>query len=64
MTKKLLEKLFAAAKAHGEESEPDHEVGDLQGVLFSCWERLTAKQRREIYEEHEELVSEWHGERR
>lgn len=59
MAKGLLETLLAAAKVHGEQSEPDHEVGDLQGVIASCWERLTSVQQREVYEEHGQLVSEW-----
>jgi hypothetical protein len=56
-----LEKLFAAAKAHGEASEPDHEVGDLQAVLVSCWARMTEAQRREVWGEHAEIVAEWLG---
>lgn len=59
MTSSLLEELLAAAKAHGDESEPDHEVGDLQGLLASCWERLTPEQQREVYGEHQELIAEW-----
>jgi hypothetical protein len=31
----------------------------MQGVLHSCWERLTADQRWAVYEAHEALVSEW-----
>ena len=60
-TDDLLEKLLATARAHGEESDPDHEVGDLQAVLASCWRRLTEAQRREVYDEHAELVREWLG---
>lgn len=55
----MLEKLLAAAKTHGEQSEPDHEVGDLQALLASCWERLTPAAQQEIYEEHGEMVAEW-----
>jgi len=40
-----IEKLIAAAKAHGENSHgenphPEHEVGDLQDLLRLCWERI------------------------
>lgn len=49
-------RLFEAAKAHGEESDPDHEVGDLQGIVFSCWARLTPAQHREVYAEQAELL--------
>ena len=54
-----LERIFAAAKAHGEASEPDHEVGDLQAVLVSCWARMTQEQRREVWAEHLENVTAW-----
>ena len=57
-----LERMFAAAEAHGHASEPDHEVGDLQAVLESCWRRLTPEQRSEVYLEHEDLITEWLGE--
>lgn len=55
----LLAKLLAAAEAHGQQSEPEHEVGDLQVLLRSCWERLTPAQQRAVYQEHAELVSAW-----
>ena len=61
MTTDLLEDLLATAKGHGEASNPDHEVGDLQAVLGSCWRRLTEAQRREVHDEHAELVREWLG---
>lgn len=32
-----VETLIDAARAHGEESEPDHEAGDLQDFLRSAW---------------------------
>jgi hypothetical protein len=63
MTIELLEKLLVAAKAHGEESDAEHEVGDLQAVLASCWSRLTEAQRREVCDEHGELLEEWLGAR-
>lgn len=58
-----LQTLFAAAQAHGENSDdPEHEVGDLQGYLWSAWSRLTREQQLEVYEEHKEIVAEWlHG---
>jgi hypothetical protein len=59
----LLDRLLAAAAAHGHESDPDHEVGDLQAILRSCWERLTAEQQRAVYEEHDSLVAEWPAQR-
>ena len=29
--------LLDCARLHGENSEPDHEVGDLQDLLVACW---------------------------
>jgi hypothetical protein len=55
----LLNRLLAAAAAHGTESDSDHEVGDLQAILFSCWQRLTIEQQRDVYREHESIVQEW-----
>lgn len=46
-----LEALLSAAEEHGEEGEPEHEVGDLQDLARACWERLDAKARREIYDQ-------------
>lgn len=58
-TSKMLLRLFAAAKAHGEESESDHEIGDLQGILYSCWARLSHDARREVFASHAELISDY-----
>lgn len=41
----VLEALLSIAKQHGEDSEPDHEVGDLQDLLRPMWKLLTAEQR-------------------
>lgn len=43
-----LERLIEAARRHGEDSEPDHEVGDLQDILRAAWEQLTPDQRRRV----------------
>lgn len=40
-----LDRILAAAKAHGEDDDPDHEVGDLQEVLRAAWSRMTPEQR-------------------
>lgn len=37
--------LIEAAQHHGEDSDPDHEVGDLQDHLRAMWSILTAEQR-------------------
>ncbi|MDN7577379.1 hypothetical protein QZM25_32720 [Burkholderia contaminans] len=38
-----------AAKEHGENSEPNHEVGDLQDYLRDMWKLLTSKQREAYF---------------
>lgn len=50
-----LEELFASARQHGEESDPEHEVGDLQQLVGLCWERLSPAQREEAAREFEAL---------
>src|SRR5579859_3996349 len=47
MPSKLLdvEYYIAAAKRHGDNSEGDHEVGDLQEYLREMWELLSPAQR-------------------
>jgi hypothetical protein len=37
-----------AAFVHGEESEGDHEVGDLQDLLRAAWALMTEEQRIEF----------------
>ena len=37
-----------AAQQHGEDSEPDHEVGDLQDFLRAMWAVLSVEQRRQF----------------
>lgn len=40
-----IETLIAASLQHGQDSEPDHEVGDLQAYLRAGWGLLTTDQR-------------------
>lgn len=40
-----IEDLLACAQAHGEDDDPDHEVGDLQDLLRACWAVMTPEQR-------------------
>lgn len=54
-----MERLIDAARAHGEQSDPDHEVGDLQGILRDCWAVMTPEQRKEVYDLHEDNVADW-----
>jgi hypothetical protein len=39
-----IDHLLAVAKQHGEDSEPDHEVGDLQAFLRAAWARMNEQQ--------------------
>lgn len=43
--------LFRAAEQHGQDSEPDHEVGDLQDIIVCLYERLSLEQRKEVAED-------------
>jgi len=43
-----LERILDAARRHGEQSEPDHEAGDLQEVLRTVWPHVPLPVRREI----------------
>lgn len=46
---KILEILFKAADDHGEDTgEPDHSVGDLQGMLREAWSILTTNQKARL----------------
>lgn len=40
-----VELYLEAARQHGIESEPDHEIGDLQGLLRAIWEVTSIEQR-------------------
>lgn len=48
---KRLQTLLAAARQHGEDSEPEHEVGDLQQMLSWAWGMLTEENRSKLYDE-------------
>ncbi|MEJ8837632.1 hypothetical protein [Ramlibacter sp. AN1133] len=41
----VVESLIEVAQRHGEDSDPDHEVGDLQDFLRATWEVLAPGQR-------------------
>lgn len=44
----FMERYIEAAQRHGEVSEPDHEVGDLQDMCRALWEILTPEQRAAV----------------
>lgn len=53
-TTNLLDKLFAAADAHGEDSgEPDHTIGDLQGLLRRAWSLMSISQQLKMLQSAE-----------
>lgn len=55
-----LNRVFAAAKKHGLESEAGHEAGDLHDFILACWAAMTPAQREAALAEHEE-DNEWYA---
>jgi hypothetical protein len=53
-----VEELIELAQEHGEESEPEMEVGDLQAALRVVWQMLTEDQQRMA---HEQILTEVFG---
>lgn len=58
-TDDFIEDLIAAAGAHGQLSEPDHEVGDLQDALRMCWSIMTPEQRTRVTQLANSTMNEW-----
>jgi hypothetical protein len=54
-----LVQLFEACKVHGEQSEPDHEVGDLRNILRFCWDLLGPVARTEVYDTFHDIREVW-----
>lgn len=52
----VVEDLIKAAEAHGQDSDPDHEVGDLQDILRTCFIVMEDKQAQEVLDEHYEKM--------
>ena len=50
--------LLKAARYHGTESEPDHEVGDLQDVVIAAWSIMSVEHRAKLLSELDNLA-EW-----
>jgi hypothetical protein len=48
-----IEFYIKSAQQHGEGSEPDHEVGDLQDFLRVMWRLLTPDQRKAFAQDEE-----------
>lgn len=51
--------ILEAARRHGEQSEPDHEVGDLQDALRICWKLMTPTQREQMAHDHGDSLLMW-----
>lgn len=56
-----VETYLTAAQVHGENSHPDHEVGDLQELLRFTWSKLTPEQKLELAKSDtaRELLVDW-----
>lgn len=48
-----IEFYIETAQRHGTDSEPDHEVGDLQDFLRAMWEILSPEQRVAYAQSHD-----------
>lgn len=55
------ETVIAAAEAHGQTSEADHEVGDLQEFVRELWSLLTPVARQSLVasDKWQELIADW-----
>ena len=53
---KLINRLLKGAEAHGRDSEPDHEVGDLQDILRTCFGYMTGQQIMDVYRANVEIA--------
>lgn len=56
---RLLGEIIDAARRHGDVSERDHEVGDLQDALRAAWVLLTDAQRAALHAAHFEGHEHW-----
>jgi hypothetical protein len=54
-----LDQIIGAAAKHGHDSEPDHEVGDLQDALRLAWAELTPAKRKKIHAAYFETHDHW-----
>lgn len=55
----LLDLILDAAGRHGEESLPEHRVGDLEAALLAAWNQMKPHQRRAAFEAVREQVESW-----
>ena len=54
-------RLMNAARAHATESDPEHEVGDLQDIVIACFEQMKKKQKRAVFRQWNitDMLKEW-----
>lgn len=62
-TKSILEDFIDAATNHGRDSEPEHEVGDLQDMLRVAWSIMSPTQRIQFinHDTPHDILEEWGG---
>lgn len=49
----IIEKLITCAENHGEDSDPVHQVGDLEDMLRAAWQLMTPEQKRRFIQSDE-----------
>lgn len=54
-----LQRLLDNARRHGEKSEPEHEVGDLQQALWALWNHMRPEDRAAALADYWALHEEW-----
>ncbi len=54
-----LDRILEAAQAHGEDDDPEHEVGDLQGIIHTMWGVLSDEQKAVVVASTADLLDEW-----
>jgi hypothetical protein len=54
-----VETLIAAAKQHGMQSEPDHEIGDLVDIARFMWSQLALVSKNLTMSHFKDLIEEW-----
>lgn len=61
MSKSFVSKVLAAATAHGEQGDPDMEVGDLQLLVRDLWQSMTLRQQQEFsrHDMWRDLIANW-----
>lgn len=59
ISRRTLIRCLESAKCHGEQSEPDHEVGDLLELIEALFVHMTDGQRAEAFESYLETRELW-----